>query len=149
MTAEGRAKAAGVAICLALAVSAAARQDQAEPKAAENEQAQTTPLQAKVVEVVGDVKTAPVGTSPLDAKAWKPVKADDKLSAGTLIRTGIRSRLILQFGDDTVISVKRVTLASIDAFYKTKTTKTTRLGLGYGAVRGGTTECRLRSDMVI
>ena len=149
MTAKWRASTAGLVICLALAASAAARQDQAEPKAAEDEQAKTTPLQATVVEVVGDVKTAPVGTSPLAAKAWKPVKANDKLSAGTLIRTGLRSRLILQFGDDTIISVKRVTLASIDAFYKTKTTKTARLGLGYGAVRGGSTEGRLRSDLVI
>ena len=149
MTAKWRASAAGMVICLALIAPAAARQDQAKPKATKNEQEKTTPLQAKVVEVVGDVKTAPVGTSPLDAKAWKPVKADDKLSAGTLIRTGLRSRLVLQFGDDTIISVKRVTLASIDAFYKTKTTKTTRLGLGYGAVRGGSTEGRLRSDLVI
>ena len=64
-------------------------------------------LSAVAVEVVGDVKTAGVGASPLDAAAWTPVKLGQKLPGGTLIRTGLRSRVILRFGDDTVISVPR------------------------------------------
>lgn len=110
---------------------------------------QPASLSATVVEVTGDVTRAPVGTSPLDAAAWQAVEPDDEFSAGTLIRTGIRSHLTLRFGDDTIIHVRRLTLASIDAFYRTETTQTTRLGLGYGAIRGGSTEGTLRSDLVI
>jgi hypothetical protein len=151
-----------LAAALAWAVStspAPAQQDKPEPEAQPEEtteapsttddEAEATPLSAKAIEVVGDVTTAPVGTSPLDGEAWKKVKVNDELASGTMIRTGIRSHLILQFGDDTIINVRRVTLASIDAFYKTETTKTTRLGLGYGAIRGGSTEGTLRGDLVI
>ncbi len=127
-------------------------QDQPAPRQAQAESAPqkgVQPLKATAIEVVGDVKTAPSGTSPLAADAWKVVKVNDELEAGTLIRTGLRSHLTLQFGDDTVVSIRRVTLASIDAFYKTETTKTARLGLGYGAVRGGSSEGTLRSELVI
>ncbi|HUU82576.1 MAG TPA: hypothetical protein VM243_03630 [Phycisphaerae bacterium] len=108
-----------------------------------------TPLEAKVIEVVGDVTQAPAGTSPLDAGAWKPVKVDDALSAGTLIRTGIRSRAIMLFGKENLVSVKAMTLASISDFYQTKDAKVIRMGLGYGTVRGGSTEGTLRSDLII
>ena len=107
-----------------------------------------TPLTAKVVEVTGDVQRAPTGTSPLD-EGWTPVKADEELPGGTLIRTGIRSSCILLFGEDTVINIKRMTLASITDVYQTATQKTVRLGLGYGAIRGGSTEGTLRSSLVI
>jgi len=106
-------------------------------------------LSAKVVEVTGDVRRAPTGTSPLDADAWRPVKAGEELPPGTLIRTGIRSDCLLLFGDDTVINVKRLTLASISDVYRTETEKTVRLGLGYGAIRGGTSEGALRSNVII
>ncbi|MHC4066497.1 MAG: hypothetical protein ACYSUI_18630, partial [Planctomycetota bacterium] len=91
---------------------------------------QTAPLTAKVIEVVGDVKNAPVGTSPLKAEAWQPVHLDDELGGGTLIRSGLRSHVTLLFGDDMVVQVNRITLASISACYKTKTQQTIRLGLG-------------------
>ncbi|MHC4089284.1 MAG: FecR family protein [Planctomycetota bacterium] len=110
---------------------------------------QTAPLTAKVIEVVGDVKNAPVGTSPLKAEAWQPVHLDDELGGGTLIRSGLRSHVTLLFGDDMVVQVNRITLASISACYKTKTQQTIRLGLGYGAIRGGAAEGELRSDLVI
>ncbi len=119
-----------------------ARQDQADAE-------QRQPLTAKVVEVVGDVRRAPTGTSPLDADAWLPTSAGDELPGGTLLRTGIRSSCILLFGDDTVIDVKRMSLASISDVYKTETEKTVRLGLGYGAIRGGSTEGTLRSNLII
>jgi hypothetical protein len=56
---------------------------------------------------------------------------------------------VLLFGDDTVVSIRRATLASIDQFYETPDRRTIRLGLGYGAVRGGTSEGTLRSDVVV
>ena len=111
-----------------------------------------TPLMATVIEVAGGVDYAPVDADPLDATAWKPVTTDMKLGADTQIRTGLRSHCTLLFGekpDQTVISVRRATLACIADVYRSKTEQRIRIGLGYGAVRGGSTEGTLRSDVVI
>ena len=48
-----------------------------------------------------------------------------------------------------MVMIKRSTLASISQFYREANTETIRLGLGYGAVRGGTTEGTVRSDFVV
>jgi hypothetical protein len=106
-------------------------------------------LTAHVASVAGNVFWAPAGTSPTDAKAWTSVKVGDEYAAGTQIKTSLRSSVVLTFGDDTVVKVERMTLASIDQFYQSATTKTTRLGLGYGAVRAGVAEGKLRSDLTI
>ncbi len=108
-----------------------------------------TELKARVIETAGMVAWAPLGTDVLDAAAWKPVSVDDEFGGGVQIRTGLRSHVTLQFGDDTVVSVRRATLASIDQFYRTGEAKSVRLGLGYGAIRGGTTEGELRSDLTV
>ena len=109
-------------------------------------------LKADVIEVKGAVEYAHVGADPLDAAAWKPVAEGMKLGVDTQIRTGIRSRCVLMFGDapdQTVISLRRATLASIGDFRKTPDEQRIRIGLGYGAVRGGSSEGTLRSDVVI
>lgn len=80
---------------------------------------------------------------------WVPVKEGDQLGGGTRIRTGLRSRLILIFGDNTVVMIERATLASIDQFRGSGESQQIALGLGHGAVRAGTAETTLRSDMVI
>lgn len=130
----------------------AAEQDAAGQEAdqqATAEEAEATPLAAKVVEVVGDVTQAPEGTSPLDAETWTPVKVQDKLSGGTLIRTGIRSQVTMLFGDENLVAVKAMTLAAVSDFYQTHEAKVIRMGLGYGTIRGGSTEGTLRSDLII
>lgn len=109
-------------------------------------------LKATVVEVLGTVETAPDGTDPTDIDAWKPIKEGDQLGENVLIRTGLRSRCVLMFGEEpnqTVISVRRATLALISEFAKTPTEQRIRMGLGYGAIRGGSSEGTLRSDVVI
>ena len=125
--------------------SALAQPAQTQPAATQP----ATAWKAQVVEVSGRVDQAPTGIGALDDAAWKPVQSGEELGAGTQIRTGLRSHCVLLFGDDTVVSVRRATLASIDQFHQTATTKTVRLGLGYGAVRGGTTEGTLRSEVVV
>jgi hypothetical protein len=136
------------ALLLCLARSASAQQPQPTTQPADGAVA-LEQLEALVIEVVGDVKKAPVGTSPLDADLWVPVELAERLPAGVMIRTGLRSQLILQFGTDTVISIQRATLAAITDFYKSEGGKTVRVGLGYGAVRGGSTESTLRSDVIV
>ncbi len=109
-------------------------------------------LTARVIEVVGSVEHAAEGVDPLDADAWHPVEVDMELAAATQIRTGLRSRCTLQFGaqpDETVIQLRRATLASIRDFQQTDEEQRVRIGLGYGTVRGGSSEGTLRSDVVV
>jgi hypothetical protein len=108
-------------------------------------------LTAEVVEVKGLVQRAVVpdeDTDP-DMVQWLPVSAGEKLAGGTQIRTGLRAHLILRFGDNSVVMIRRSTLASIDEFYRQAKTETVRLSLGYGAVRGGTTEGEVTSDFIV
>lgn len=106
-------------------------------------------LGAEVIEVKGLVERSAGGGAEDSAVKWTPVKQGEKLGGGTQIRTGLRAHLVLRFGDASVVMVKRATLASIDQFYREADTETIRLGLGYGAVRGGTTEGTVRSDFVV
>ncbi len=106
-------------------------------------------MEAVVIQVQGSVKSAPIGTKSTDKSGWTDVNANDRLSAGTQIKTGFRSYANLRFGDDTVVQVKKMTLASIDDFYRSQTEQSVRLGLGYGVIRGGSAEGELRSDVVV
>jgi len=100
----------------------------------------------------GSERSSRVGADPLDEQAWKPVRTDMELGSDTQIRTGLRSHCTLLFGDEpdqTVISVRRATLACIADVYRSQDEQRVRIGLGYGAIRGGSTEGRMRSDVVI
>lgn len=113
------------------------------------EPAEGTATPAIVIEVVGKVDWAPAGVSPLVSNGWTPVALADELHPGTLVRTGLRSHVNLQFGETTTISVRSATYASIDQFLKSATTENVRIGLGYGTVRGGSTEGGIQSDVVV
>ena len=104
---------------------------------------------AVVIEVVGTVDRASPGVSPLALQGWTAIGLDDRLPPGTQIRTGLRSHVNLRFGETTTVSVRSATHASIDQFYRSATTENVRIGLAYGTVRGGSTEGRLRSDVVV
>jgi hypothetical protein len=106
------------------------------------------PFEAKVVEVSGKVSWATTAESGA-AGEWHAAQPGDLLPAGTQIRTQIRSKVVLMFGDDTVVLVERATLASIDQFHRSGDTKRIQLGLGHGAIRAGVAETTLRSDMTI
>lgn len=107
------------------------------------------PLTAKAVVVQGRVYQAPVGVEATDTDAWTSVNEGDELSAGTQIRVSIRSTLMLHYGDDTVIQLKSMTLASLDDLWRTETNKHSKIGLAYGAMRGSVREKELRTDMII
>jgi len=111
-----------------------------------------TPLKAVVIEVEGNVEFATGDADMFDTSAWAPVELNMELGANTQIRTGIRSHCTLQFGsgpDITVIQLRRATLARISDYRRTIDEQRIRIGLGYGAVRGGSTEGTLRSDVVV
>jgi len=105
-------------------------------------------MQAKVVKLEGTVQYALADAAGTSTE-WKTAKVGDTLPAGTRIRTRLRSKVVLMFGDDTVVMIDRATLASIDQFRRVADTKEVRLGLGHGAVRAGVAEATLRSDMTI
>jgi hypothetical protein len=111
-----------------------------------------TPVDAQVIEVKGRAQHAPAGTAVTDTAAWQPVQMNDRYPAGTLIRTGLGSHVILRFGQEepyTVVLVERMTLANIAALYKTATEKVSQVHVNYGAVRGGVSEGGLRSSFVV
>lgn len=103
---------------------------------------------AVAVKVAGDVRTAPT-TDAGQPPVWRPVTAGDQLGPGSRVRTGLRSSLLLQFGDSTIVKIDRVTLATVAQFYRTAQEQRVKLDLGYGAVRAGVAEGTLQSDMTI
>jgi len=119
------------------------------PKAGQEDESQKKTPAAVVLEVRGTVHRAKPGISPLAKEGWVAVHKDDRLEGGTQIRTGLRSFVHLQFGKSTFVSIERATIASIDQFYHSATKESVRIGLGYGAVRGGSTEGTVRSDLVV
>ncbi len=138
---------AASAIVLALGMfSFAAAQQQAGSDA---EEQLVEELPAVAIEVGGTVEWAKPGVSPVAQKGWSPIKWKQKLQPGSQIRTGLRSYVHLQFGKTTVVAIRSATHASIDQIYRSATTEHVRLGLGYGTVRGGSVEGKVRSDVVV
>ena len=128
----------------------AATQAPASPSATEPPgDAKPVQPEAIVMEVAGVVDRAAPGTSPLVAEGWTAITVNDRLAPGTLIRTGLRSHVNLQFGVTTTVSIRSASFASIDQYYRSATTETVRVGLGYGTVRGGSTEGTIRSDVSV
>jgi len=111
----------------------------------------TTPTvpSALAIEVAGKASWAIAGTSPIVADGWTPIAVGDELKPGTLIRTGLRSHVNLQFGETTTVSIRSASYASIDQFFRNATTETVRIGLGYGTVRGGSSEGEIRADVAV
>jgi hypothetical protein len=119
-----------------------------EPDTDKPEPAGETPA-AKVIGVGGVVDWAPASTPVLAVEGWTPVAVGDLLTAGTQIRTGLRSHVNLRFGETTYISIRSATYAGIDQLYRTATAERVRIGLGYGTVRGGSSEGEIRGDVVV
>lgn len=134
---------AGVAAVLAIGAGARGQEPGAEQPAIDREV-----LQAKILEVTGNVKRAPAGVPQGDPQ-WAIVTVNEMLPSGTQIATGFRSSVVLGFGEDTVVQVRKASLCSIDDYYKSATQKTVALGLGYGTIRGGSTEGELRTEVVV
>ncbi|NOT02867.1 MAG: hypothetical protein HOP29_19885 [Phycisphaerales bacterium] len=150
---RGMVKAATVAAVLAFGAGVWAQEPTGQP--AEGQPAEAQPdaagreaLQAKVLEVTGNVRRAPAGVVQGDPQ-WAAVVVSEMLPSGTQIATGFRSSVVLGFGEDTVVQVRKASLCSIDDYYKSATQKTVALGLGYGTIRGGSTEGELRTEVVV
>ncbi len=107
------------------------------------------PLSALVIEVEGSVDWAKVGVSPLATEGWTVVKLNDRLESGTQIRTGLRSHVNLKFGETTVAGLRSVTFASLDQLHRSANVEHVHIGLGYGTVRGGSSEGEFRANVTV
>lgn len=123
-------------------------QDVAPPKPTpEPATAPAAGLTAKVIEVHGDVKAGPVTGGEL-----KKVQVGDAFPANTKIRTGVRSSVKLQVGENepyTALLVDSVGVVVISELLQSADSKTTRVFVEQGQVRAGVAEGALKSDFTI
>lgn len=104
-------------------------------------------VMAKVIDVVGDVKYAPLGS-----EEWKPVALNEEYPPRTKIRTGLRSSVKLQIGQEeplTAVLIDSAGKTVIAEAMKTADTKRVRLDLLYGSMRAGVAEGGLKSDFTV
>jgi len=102
---------------------------------------------ARVIDVFGDVQFAPV-----DSSEWQACRTGDEYGEQTQIRTGVRSSIKLQIGDEqpyTAVLIDSVGKTAISEAYKTGSTKKVGRSLGYGQIRAGVAEGGLKSDFTV
>ena len=109
--------------------------------------AEREPVLATVIDVHGDAQHR-----PLQAEQWQPCQVGDEYPQQTVIRTGIRSSLKLQIGDEepyTAVLIESASKTILSEAYKTRDTKRIRIGVGYGRIRAGVAEGGLKSDFTV
>ncbi|MBN2447558.1 MAG: hypothetical protein JXO22_12570 [Phycisphaerae bacterium] len=105
------------------------------------------PVMALVIEANGDVQYAGI-----DSDDWKPVTEGLELPEATQVRTGIRSSVKFQIGEEepyTAMIIESVGKVVLSEAYKTEDTKRVRVGVGYGKIRAGVAEGGLKSDFTV
>lgn len=136
-----------------LAPVAVLAQDEALPPATQPATQPTTlpagaaPITARVLELKGDVKHAPLGS-----KEWAACQVDDEYPPETMILTGIRSSVKLQIGTDdtyTAMIIEPASKTLISEAQVTQDTKRVNIGVGYGQIRAGVVEGGLKSDFTV
>ena len=103
------------------------------------------PLAVTVKEVKGTAHRMVPGKKP----QWVPLKVGDKLDELTVVRTGFRSRVVLQFADNSVVTIRRATKMGIAQFRKEGKVTKTKLGLKYGSVRADVEKARGPNDFTV
>lgn len=81
--------------------------------------------------------------------SWRPIVEGESLPTGTWLRTGFSSFVTLRFGENEYVSIRHLTLASVDDFRPMPGGDRIRIGLGYGTVRGGSADHAIRSDLAV
>ena len=109
--------------------------------------ADRTPITARVIEVKGDVKHA-----PLDSEDWKACQVGDEYPEQTVILTGVRSSVKFQIGADdtyTALVVEPASKTLLSQAYTTADSKRVNIGVGYGRIRAGVVEGGLKSNFTV
>jgi hypothetical protein len=106
-----------------------------------------TPITARVLEIRGDAKHAPIGSED-----WQACAVDEEYPEQTVIETGVRSSIKLQIGNDdtyTAIVIESASRTVLSEAYRTADAKRVRIGVGYGRMRGGVAEGGLKSEFTV
>jgi len=103
-------------------------------------------LVVTVKEVAGKAQRLDAGQK--DPK-WVPLKAGDKLSELTLIRTGLRSKVVLAMADRSTVVIDRATKMGVAEFRKKGKVAKTRLSLKYGSMRPTVHSARGPNDFAV
>lgn len=113
------------------------------PEAPPDDQAQ--PLTVTVKAVSGTAHKLLAGPPP----KWEPLKVGEKLDETTVIRTGLRSKVVLAFADNSTVTVNRATKMGIAEFRKQGKVTKTKLGLKYGSMRATVEKARGPNDFTV
>jgi hypothetical protein len=84
-----------------------------------------------------------------NGREWKPVVAGEKLPESTIIRTGLRAKVVLQFEDRAEVTVNTATKMGIGEFRRSGKKAKVRLGLKYGTMRTSVNPGRGPNDFEI
>ncbi len=114
----------------------------------------TEPLRYEVVQTEGKVRVGPQNDESLntDGPGWFSPKVGDKLGGGIQIRVPFRSKIKLVASPadpPTVLMIESGSNVSISELAFKNGAATSRIKLGYGAIRAGVSEGATRSDMEI
>ncbi|TWT45619.1 hypothetical protein RAS1_20470 [Phycisphaerae bacterium RAS1] len=134
-------------ISLVVLSAAATRAQQPSSAPASAPAAAAQSITARVIDVKGDVKYA-----PLDSKEYKPCKVGDEYPEMTKILTGINSSVKFQIGDEepyTAMVIDRVSKVTLSELAKTGDSKRVRVGVANGSIRAGVAEGGLKSDFTV
>lgn len=109
--------------------------------------ADAKPITAKVIELKGDVRFAPLGSTD-----YKPARVGDEFPPETVVLTGLRSSAVLKIGEDdtyTAVVIDPASKTLLSELFVTQEKKQVRIGVGYGQVRAGVVEGGLKSDFTV
>jgi len=96
---------------------------------------ETQPAMADKVTVVSVTGPAQKLVASASQPTWQPIQAREELDEMTVIRTGLRAKVVLRFADRGEVVVERATKAGISEFRRQAGTARTSLGLKYGSMR--------------
>jgi len=102
--------------------------DKGDEKAA----APAEPIQVTVADVTGQAQWM---NAAAEDTSWKALKKGDVLSELAVVRTGLRSSVILKLEDRSLVTIRSGTKIGIAKASRSGKLATTRLGLKYGSIR--------------
>lgn len=103
-------------------------------------------MQAIVVSVSGSAQKM---LSSAPEPKWEPLKAGDRLDEMTVIRTGLRSKVVLNLADRGEVDVESATKVGIAELRKSGQQVSAAIGLKYGMVRATVESARGPNDVRI
>jgi hypothetical protein len=90
------------------------------------------PVQVTVAEVTGQAQWMDAAAEEV---SWTTIKKNDVLSELVVIRTGLRSSVILKLEDRSLVTIRSGTKIGIAEARRSGASAKTRLGLKYGSIR--------------